>query len=142
MSGSISALSSKVSIDLVISPAAALVLATSLVNSIVSGAAYSRQNDCFAGYQLLCQLAMADVQAGNERLKGVAGHVATSTLQVTCCPPVARFRRRWQLRPDSLSVVVEADAPACMVLFAFCIQSVLWAALCRQEHTGIVSSVC
>lgn len=60
-------------------PACAQALATSLVECISSKAGHCSA----AAYPLLCQLALADVQAGSERMKGVAQHAATAVLQVT-----------------------------------------------------------
>ena len=39
------------------------------------------------GYPLLCQLALADVQASNERMKGVALYVTTTVLKVGLTKP-------------------------------------------------------
>lgn len=58
--------------------ATAQALATSLVECTLS----SKTTQKPEAYQLLCQLALADVQAGNERVKGVAQHATSAVLKV------------------------------------------------------------
>ena len=81
------------SIQLRTSPAAACAISTSLVDSILS------KGESLPGYQLLGQLALADVKSGSEHVKGVAQHVISSALKVysTCQftpPPPSRPRGR------------------------------------------------
>ena len=56
-------------------------LAASLVECTLSSTTRQKPE----GYHLLSQLALADVQAGNERVKGVAQHAASAILKVTLC---------------------------------------------------------
>ena len=64
------------SIQLRTSPAAACALSTSLVDAILT------KGESLPGYQLLGQLALADVKSGSEHVKGMAQHVMSSTLKV------------------------------------------------------------
>ena len=77
-SASLTPAAGKSTIQVTCPPACAQAVATSLVECISSKA-----GQCSAAYPLLCQLALADVQAGNERMKGVAQHATTAVLQVT-----------------------------------------------------------
>lgn len=72
----------KPSIEVTCSLATAQALATSLVDCTISSKAGQDPAACLAGYHLLCHLALADVQAGNERMKGVAQNVTTAALKV------------------------------------------------------------
>lgn len=69
----------KPAVEVTCPAATAQALATSLVDCIIS----SRHVEARPrGYHLLCQLALADVQGGNERMKGVALYVTAAVLKV------------------------------------------------------------
>lgn len=78
-SASLSRTAGKPSIQVTCPPATAQALATSLVDCTIS----SKTRQKPEAYQMLCQLALADVQAGNERMKGVAQHAISAILKVT-----------------------------------------------------------
>ena len=71
----------KPSVQITCPAATAQALATSLVECTISSNTKQKPE----AYQLLCLLALADVQAGNERMKGVAQHATSAVLKVTFC---------------------------------------------------------
>ena len=73
-SGSVQPATAQPSIQLHCSPAAAAALATSLAGLI--------KGDSWPGYQLLGQLALADIQDGNGHVTGIAQHLMSCTLKV------------------------------------------------------------
>ena len=73
-SGSVQPATAQPSIQLHASPAAAAALATSLAGLV--------KGHSWPGYQLLGQLAVTDIQDGNERVTGIAQHVMSFTLKV------------------------------------------------------------
>ncbi|KAL0024070.1 hypothetical protein WJX79_002966 [Trebouxia sp. C0005] len=72
-SGSVQPATAQPSIQLHASPAAAAALATSLAGLV--------KGHSWPGYQLLGQLAVTDIQDGNERVTGIAQHVMSFTLK-------------------------------------------------------------
>lgn len=74
---------SKPSIQLLVQSATAQALAASLVECIIGSNTRQSTRTCEAGYQLLCQLASADVKASSERMNGIAQHMVTTTLEVS-----------------------------------------------------------
>ena len=75
-SSSVQPATAQPSIQLHASPAAAAALATSLAGLV--------KGHSWPGYQLLGQLALVDIQDGNERVTGIAQHVMSCTLKVGC----------------------------------------------------------
>ncbi len=69
-------------LQLPVSPVTAFALATNLVECILSTSPGQGLRSHLPGYQLLGQLALADVQHANARMKGVAQHVMSSALKV------------------------------------------------------------
>ena len=81
--GTVKSPTDRLSIQLSTSAATALALTTELVDSVLSKSPALDTNASLLGYQMLGQLALADVQDGNERMKGVAQRVASSSLMVS-----------------------------------------------------------
>ncbi len=75
-SGSVQPATAQPSIQLHATPAAAAALATSLAGLV--------KGHSWPGYQPLGQLALADIQDGNERVTGIAQHLMGCTLKVGC----------------------------------------------------------
>ena len=72
----------KLSTNMRISSSTAQALSPHLVDSILDTESRQEVPNSLAGYDLLVKLALADLQAGNERVKGVAQHVTDSAVKV------------------------------------------------------------
>ena len=78
-SASLTHTASKPSVQVTCPAATAQALAISLVECTLGSKTAQKPE----AYHLLCHLALADVQAGNERVKGVAQHATSAILKVT-----------------------------------------------------------
>ena len=72
----------KLSTNMHISSSTAKALSSRLVDSILDMESGQEVANSLAGFDLLARLALTDLQAGNERVQGVAKHVANSAAKV------------------------------------------------------------